>query len=253
MRLITAPAVWLLADQTFYEPPHLKVEWKEPGTDPERLAEYAGRLCYMSHHNPADRSTKDYLANIRKQGHGSVLEHAVFVVLIEGISRSCSHELVRHRAGCGYSQLSQRYVDQTDLGFVVPPSYLALGEASATYQRFVQSCERQATEYAFLVAEHEAALGHRPSTMQRKRVREAARAVLGNDAETKIVMSANVRAWRTVLELRCSEAAELEIRRLFTSHILPLLSGHSPAFFNDFETYTAEDGILAARVQYHKV
>jgi thymidylate synthase (FAD) len=253
MRLITAPTVTLVADPRFHEPEHLRVEWLEPGTDAECLSEYAGRLCYMSQRNPAERTTKDYLANIRKLAHGSVFEHAVFVLLIEGISRSCSHELVRHRAGCGYSQLSQRYVNQTDLGFVVPPAYLALGEATATYQGFVGSCERQAKEYARQVEMHEAELGPNPTTIQRKRVREAARSVLGNDAETKLLMSANVRAWRTVLEQRCGEGAELEIRRLFTNHVLSVLGTHSPYFFDDFEIYRAEDGIMAARPQYHKV
>src|SRR5437879_4080577 len=80
------------------EPEHLRVQWQGSASAGERLAEFAGRICYMSQHNPANRSTADYLENIKKQGHGSVLEHAVYVLLIEGISRSCSHELVRHRA-----------------------------------------------------------------------------------------------------------------------------------------------------------
>ena len=75
----------------------------------------------MSQHNPAGRTTADYLRNILRQGHGSVFEHAQYVVPIEGISRSCSHELVRHRAGWGWSQLSQRYVDESDAAFVMPP------------------------------------------------------------------------------------------------------------------------------------
>ena len=62
---------------------------------PERLAEFAGRLCYMSQKNPAKRNTRDYLENIKKQGHGSVLEHANYSVLLEGVSRSLTHELVR--------------------------------------------------------------------------------------------------------------------------------------------------------------
>src|SRR2546422_2832529 len=86
------------------------------------------RSCYMSQHNPASRTTAEYLENIKKQGHGSVLEHAVYVLLIEGISRSCSHELVRHRAGFGYSQLSQRYVDESHAAFVVPPAILGRSE-----------------------------------------------------------------------------------------------------------------------------
>src|SRR5260370_8737627 len=86
------------------------------------LAEYAARSCFTSQQTPVPRTTAEYLENIKKQGHGSVFEHAVYVLLVEGISRSCSHELVRHRAGFGYSQLSQRYVDESHAAFVMPPA-----------------------------------------------------------------------------------------------------------------------------------
>jgi thymidylate synthase (FAD) len=102
MEIIREPRVTLVARPQFLEPEHLRVRWLGDASDGERLAEYAGRLCYMSQQNPAGRSTAEYLRNILKQGHGSVFEHAVYGVLIEGISRSCSHELVRHRAGWGY-------------------------------------------------------------------------------------------------------------------------------------------------------
>src|SRR2546426_1037964 len=124
MEVFRAPRVSLIARPEFLEPEHLRVQWQGSASAGERLAEFAGRICYMSQHNPANRSTADYLENIKKQGHGSVLEHAVYVLLIEGISRSCSHELVRHRAGFGYSQLSQRYVDESHAAFVVPPAML---------------------------------------------------------------------------------------------------------------------------------
>src|SRR5213595_2806879 len=127
MEVFRAPRVSLIARPEFLEPEHLRVQWQGSASAGERLAEFAGRICYMSQHNPANRSTADYLENIKKQGHGSVLEHAVYVLLIEGISRSCSHELVRHRAGFGYSQLSQRYVDESHAAFVMPPA--ALGDA----------------------------------------------------------------------------------------------------------------------------
>src|SRR5262245_13639776 len=112
MEIIKHSTVTLIARPQFVEPEHLRVQWKGDSTDGERVAEYAGRLCYMSQRNPAGRSTAEYLQNILRQGHGSVFEHSVYVMMIEGISRSCSHELVRHRAGFGYSQLSQRYVDE---------------------------------------------------------------------------------------------------------------------------------------------
>ena len=124
MEIFRAPRVTLIARPEFIEPEHLHVQWRGDSSPGERLAEFAGRICYMSQHNPANRSTAEYLENIKKQGHGSVLEHAVYVLLIEGISRSCSHELVRHRAGFGYSQLSQRYVDESHAAFVMPPAIL---------------------------------------------------------------------------------------------------------------------------------
>ena len=66
----TAPVVSVLARPTFVEPSHLPVQWMGESTDGERLAEFAGRLCYMSQKNPAQRTTRDYLENIKKQGHG---------------------------------------------------------------------------------------------------------------------------------------------------------------------------------------
>jgi thymidylate synthase (FAD) len=87
---------------------------------------------------------------------------------------------------------------------------------------------------------------------RRKMAREAARAVLPNATETKIVVTANARAWRTMLVLRSSEGAELEIRRM-AGAVLRLLQGEAPGFFSDFEIYTGEDRREAARISYHKV
>jgi thymidylate synthase (FAD) len=87
---------------------------------------------------------------------------------------------------------------------------------------------------------------------RRKMAREAARSLLPNATETKIVVSANVRAWRTMLELRCGEGAEQEIRRLAVA-VLRTLCAEAPRLFSDFEIYKADDGAEAARVVYHKV
>src|SRR5438132_9932909 len=87
---------------------------------------------------------------------------------------------------------------------------------------------------------------------RRKMAREAARGVLPNSTETKIVVTVNARAWRTMLELRSSEGAELEIRRCAVM-ILRLFQRETPAFFSDFEIYQAEDRRDAARISYHKV
>src|SRR5213595_1330263 len=79
MEVFRAPRISLIARPQFLEPEHLPVQWRGDASDGERLAEYAGRLCYMSQHNPINRTTAEYLENIKKQGHGSVLEHAVYV------------------------------------------------------------------------------------------------------------------------------------------------------------------------------
>ncbi len=250
MEIFRAPRVFLIARPEFLEPEHLRVEWRGDATAGERLAEFAGRVCYMSQHNPASRTTAEYLENIKKQGHGSVLEHAVYVLLIEGISRSCSHELVRHRAGFGYSQLSQRYVDESHAAFVVPPAILGDAALEAEWERqvaeaqvaYVRVVEALMQRYVWVADK-----GHR-----RKMAREAARSVLPNATEVKIVVSGNARAWRTMLELRCGEGAELEIRRMAIA-CLRVLQREAPALFSDFEIYVADDKQEAARVAYHKV
>jgi thymidylate synthase (FAD) len=250
MEIFRAPHVTLIARPEFLEPEHLRVQWQGDASPGERLAEFAGRICYMSQHNPAHRSTAEYLENIKKQGHGSVLEHAVYVLLIEGISRSCSHELVRHRAGFGYSQLSQRYVDESQAAFVMPPAILGDATLESEWQAEVADAQ---TAYVHAVE----ALMQRyewvtDKVHRRKMAREAARSVLPNATEVKIVVSGNARAWRTMLELRTGEGAELEIRRMAVA-CLRVLQREAPALFSDFETYVADDRQDAARVAYHKV
>src|SRR5213596_1222351 len=250
VEVFRAPRVSLIARPEFLEPAHLAVKWRGEASDGERLAEYAGRLCYMSQHNPVNRTTAEYLENIKKQGHGSVLEHAVYVLLIEGISRSCSHELVRHRAGFGYSQLSQRYVDESHAAFVMPPAIIGDARLESDWEREVadaQAAYVRAVDGLMQRFEWVADKVHR-----RKLAREAARSVLPNATEVKIVVSGNARAWRTMLELRCGEGAELEIRRMAIA-CLRTLEREAPALFSDFEIYVAGDTQEAARVAYHKV
>ncbi|MDQ3696824.1 MAG: FAD-dependent thymidylate synthase [Gemmatimonadota bacterium] len=244
------PTLTLVARPHFSEPAHLPVQWLGESTDGERLAEFAGRLCYMSQHNPAKRATREYLENIKRQGHGSVLEHANYSVLVEGVSRSLTHELVRHRAGFGFSQLSQRYVDESEASYVVPPAVIGDAGLEEAWRRQMEEAQRV---YVALVEQLMARYGWVPDKVHRRKMaREAARSVLPNATETKIVVTGNARAWRTMLELRASEAAELEIRR-FGVACLRLLSAEAPAFFSDFEIYPAPDRREAARVGYHKV
>lgn len=246
----TEPRITLLARPVFFEPDHLRVNWLGESTDGERLAEFAGRLCYMSQKNPASRQTRDYLENIKKQGHGSVLEHANYSLLLEGVSRSLTHELVRHRAGFAYSQLSQRYVDESEAHFVVPPAIVGDDALEKEWRAQIDGAQKSYVRLVEQLMERYSWVGDK--VHRRKMAREAARGVLPNSTETKIVVTANARAWRTMLELRSSEGAELEIRRCAVA-MLKLLSKETPAFFSDFEIYQAEDRREAARIVYHKV
>jgi len=246
----TEPRISVISRPSFSEPPHLPVAWIGESTDGERLAEFAGRLCYMSQRNPAHRDTNEYLQNIKKQLHGSVLEHANYSLLLEGISRSLTHELVRHRAGFAYSQLSQRYVDESEANFVMPPAIIGDAELETVWRAqmeeaqktYVSLVEKLIARYAWVA----------DKVHRRKMAREAARGVLPNSTETKIVVTGNVRAWRTMLELRAGEGAELEIRRLAVM-IIRVLQNEASAFFSDFEIYQAEDRLEAGRAAFHKV
>jgi len=244
------PVVTVLARPTFSSPAHLDVHWIGDSTDGERLAEFAGRLCYMSQHNPAKRDTRECLDNIKKQGDWSVLEHGCYSLLLEGVSRSLTHELVRHRAGFAYSQLSQRYVDESQASFVVPPALVGEAELEEVWRAEIDGAQRAYVDLVERLMERYAWVADK--VHRRKMAREAARAVLPNATETKIVVTGNARAWRTMLELRASEGAELEIRRLAIA-VLRLLSAEAPGFFSDFEIYVAEDRREAARVLFHKV
>ncbi len=116
--------------------------------DGEKIPEMAGRVCYMSFGDKQGRkSNKDYLGHILQVGHGSVLEHTVFNFIFTGVSRSLTHELIRHRAGFGYSQLSQRYVDERDASFVVPPAIQGDAELENLVKGF---CENTSRLYADL-------------------------------------------------------------------------------------------------------
>src|SRR5213076_2488354 len=138
--------------------------------------------------------------------------HANYSILFEGISRSLTHELVRHRAGFAYSQLSQRYVDESEANFVVPPAIVGEESLEMEWRGQIEEAQKSYVRLVEHLMERYGWVGDK--VHRRKMAREAARGVLPNSTETKIVVTANARAWRTMLELRSSEGAELEIRRM---------------------------------------
>lgn len=101
---------------------HMPAAWIAETMDGDQGPELAGRICYMAFGDKAGRKGAEYLKHILEVGHGSVLEHTNISIIVEGISRTCTHEWVRHRVGQGYSQLSQRYVDSAEAALVIHPA-----------------------------------------------------------------------------------------------------------------------------------
>lgn len=223
-----------------------------------RLSKTAGQVCYSSFGPKRTRNEKAqrYFDNLSSSGHGSVYEHASFSFLLYGISRSNTHEIIRHRAGTAYSQLSQRFVSGKVLRFVERPEYQ---EHPALHKRFCERIDHLAREYdevaeelLALQGEGDERLGGEKRTDRRKRVQQTARSVLPNEAETTMVMSANVRAWRHVIEMRTDPHAESEIRNLFTRIFLCLRLAE-PQLFGDYELEAYPDGTYGARTSWRKV
>ena len=243
----TAPLrVQLIAKTEFLAPPD--VSWTTDADGGSALVEFAGRACYQSWSKPNPRTATNaaYLKHIIDVGHFSVLEHASVSFYISGISRSCTHELIRHRH-FSYSQLSQRYVPDQDVRVVVPPG---MEDDHELQQILIAAADASRATYAELLAKLEAKFmagepaGSR-AVLRRKQARQAARAVLPNATETRIVVTGNYRAWRHFIAMRASEHADVEIRRLAIVCLRQLVDV-APAVFADFEITTLADGTEVA-------
>lgn len=225
----TAPEVKLIASTQFFHPHD--VPWEtDTNNGGLQVIEYAGRNCYLSWDNPGKKTNADYIKHINTVGHGSVLEHAQATFSIARVSRSLTHELVRHRH-LSPSQQSQRYVDEGKAGMILPPLYR--GNEWAT-QKCIDAFAYAQEIYRELVIHGMETLTYiENKTERRKKARQAARAVLPNMTETRIVMTGNFRAWRWFLKLRGNRHADEEIRQLALD-IYVLLAALAPPVFSDF-------------------
>jgi thymidylate synthase (FAD) len=217
----------------------------------EYISEFGGRICYMSF-GAGRKTNKEYLDNIIKSGHGSVLEHGVWNFAIWGVSRSLTHELVRHRAGAGYSQLSQRYVDESVAEYVVAPLFNR-PELIDEYKQDMQSIHNLYLKWADKAAAIiDQELPNFSKTDKRKNARQAARYFLPNATETKLLFTCNTRALRHVIEMRASEHADVEIRNLAMA-LLKIVQPIAPNLFGDYEHKILSDGTQAASTSFSKV
>jgi len=186
----------------------------------------------------------------------SVLEHAVWNFVFTGVSRSLTHELVRHRSGTGFSQLSQRYVDESVAEYVEPDIIANDPELHALFTDAVSHAHASYVKLAEKLGEKLAGTGLTDAvqdrTAVRKAARQAARSVLPNATETKIFFTANARALRNVIEQRCSRHAEPEIRKLF-NRVWEVMVVEAPNLFGDYEQVPLPDGTFELTTPYRKV
>lgn len=222
--------------------------------DATAIAKFAGQLCYLSFgdRRSMNADAEKYIGHILSSGHGSVLEHVNFGFLVYGADRSFTHEQVRHRVGIGYSQVSQRYVDGKTLRFGMRPEFQSDDVLSQTFENRIDGA---VAEYDAIAERlRETMTGQEwfdvlPRTDQRKRVNQAARACLPNETEAPILVTANARTWRHVIEQRASQFADVQIRKV-VFQIAQILQAQAPLIFGD---YTLDEATMSASTPYRKV
>lgn len=225
--------------------------------DGTQLCKTAGQTCYLSFGPKRSKNAQSekYFFNIKSSGHGSVLEHANYSFLFYGIDRSVTHELVRHRAGFAYSQVSQRYVDGKVLRFVMRPEYTEDATLREWFETWIDSAaieyKDRAEQLVGLQSDSHLLSGD-SYTDRRKKVNQAARSCLPNETEAPIIVTGNARAWRHFVEMRCSKHADIQIRAL-AGKALICLKEVSPIIFSDYTIVRGNDGLPFAETEWRKV
>jgi thymidylate synthase (FAD) len=210
----------------------------------QELIEVAGRVCYMSFGpNQSGRNNAEYIRNLIELGHESVLEHVNWSFVVSGISRALSHQIVRHRVGFAFSQLSQQYHDESEAGFSMPAEIQGHARAEAAWERATNTAKEAYLEI-LRALDQEAELnfngGLAPRELRRS-IRSAARSVLPSCTETTLFMTANARALRHFLAVRGGIAGDREMRDLAVELFRAVMQ-EAPAVLFDFRVAQLSDG-----------
>lgn len=212
--------------------------------EPEKTIATAAKLCYSSSDigslmdGLTQEKTESFINMLASIGHESPMEHVSFTFGIEGISRACSHQLVRHRIA-SYSQKSQRYVNEDGFEFITPPAIEAVGEAKKEFDKQMQNLLESYKKIAdILTTEHTKRLVSdgmdeaEALKKAKKMAYEDARFVLPNACETKIVVTMNVRSLFNFFKHRCCNRAQWEIKAV-ADEMLKLCKGAAPHLFKN--------------------
>jgi len=194
--------------------------------EPEEVVAMAAKLCYSASGMEDLKQkieTKDqeaFVERLASIGHLSPVEHISFTFGIEGISRACSHQLVRHRVA-SYSQQSQRYVREEQFDFIIPPSIKQDTALTQEYKQFMAEAQENYTRVLKRLEE----LGYRGEAGQ-----QDARYLLPNAAETKIIVTMNARELLHFFRVRTCNRAQWEIRAM-AERMLALAQKTAPTIF----------------------
>lgn len=217
----------------------------EYSTDAEKIIEVSGRICYRSFTDDKSKMrfpNSEYIKNLIVQGHESVLEHINWTFILDGVSRSFTHQLVRHRIGFSYSQLSQQYHDESDAEVIMP---MGLSELHPAYSPWRDAVSGMLSAYRSLI--HSDIEGGPEGGRERLRwIRSIARSLLPNAVSTTIAVTANARALRHFFEVRGSIEGDYEMREI-CSLLLAEISKDAPSVFDDFKIEKHADGAFIVR------
>ncbi|MBI4826555.1 MAG: FAD-dependent thymidylate synthase [Nitrospirae bacterium] len=205
----------------------LKVILLRNTPNPEETVAMAAKLCY----SPSDieslkgkiekKDQKEFVEKLMNMGHMSPIEHASFTFAIEGISRACSHQLVRHRLA-SYSQQSQRYVnEEAGFDYIIPETIKNDKELKRIFIDFMSDAQKAYNTIVQKLNEN---------GVKGEAANQDARFILPNAAETKIIVTMNARELQHFFKQRCCNRAQWEIRAM-AEKMLNLVKKVSPVIF----------------------
>ncbi len=227
--------------------PFSQQEWymedREKSGEGEKLCEFAGRMCYKSFgEKQGKRTTKEYMENIIRMGHGSVLEHANYSFLVCRASRGYTHQMVRHRAGFAFSQESTHFIeyDSDQVRFCLP-GMKDLNEADIKLLN--EELVGALTAYKIAIVCMDEALPE-GSLRRKKSLTGTARNMLPIALESKLMFTANLRSLRHFVELRGAEDNTIEIREV-AAQVVKIMKTRAPTVFGGYNIVAGKDGFRA--------
>lgn len=248
---VVSPKIYLVSESSFFDAAVTDflsdegVAWRKSlsAAEVENAIEIAGRICYMSFSNKqSPKDNFEYIRNLIENGHESVLEHVSWSFLISGVSRGFTHQLVRHRVGFSYSQLSQQYYDESNANVVLPNGYMDDGFDKAAW---LKAIETAFVAYREIISSFKSGVGASKKEKNRD-VMTVARSVLPNAVESKIYVTANARALRHFLDVRGGIEGDWEMREV-SRLLYEIVSVRAPSIFADFGLVRLADGSLGVK------